>query len=174
MKRQSKVVLAGMGVCTLIATTSLKFHWPFKTSSEARIEEFFSAESREILEHGDRWTLLSIESTGLDEPIYGKGTFHGYRIAGQTDVDAARRDGLVAALYDGIAEKHLFHGACFAPHHGIRARKGNRTLDILICFDCHIFEMYPGSGHGTPPIAESARPAFDAALRQAGVPLSAH
>ena len=36
--------------------------------------------------------------------------------------------------------------ACFFPHHAIRLEKGERKLDILVCFMCHNYHVYPDGG----------------------------
>ena len=72
-------------------------------------------------------------------------SFHGYSILGQVNLNADRRDKVLAALRDGIANgKPEEMMLCFNPHHGIRVTEKGSTIDYVICFECNQYVKYTG------------------------------
>ena len=65
--------------------------------------------------------------------------------------------------------------ACFRPRHGIHATRGQKVVDLLVCFECSQVEVYSG-GSDQPSLglrtSGSPEPVFDKALRDAGIPLA--
>lgn len=101
----------------------------------------------------------------------GATRFHGYLILGQTVVTNRRtRVNVLRALYDGIGA--AYHGAaCFNPRHGIQATSGQRSLDLVICFECGNIEEYGGRGQGCHTTG-SPQAILDRILTDANVPLA--
>ncbi|MEJ7732513.1 MAG: hypothetical protein WKG00_25320 [Polyangiaceae bacterium] len=95
----------------------------------------------------------------------GPDAFHGFRILGRTPVSATSR-GAVVALVDGmIRDSDGVVAKCFDPRHGISARKGDATVDLVICFEC--YQMYVYSKHPSLiPIEPKHGPALDALVNQ--------
>jgi hypothetical protein len=98
---------------------------------------------------------------------------HGWRVLGKTTVsDEATRRELIEALKEGM-ERPDAQAKCFYPRHAIRSTDGGKTVDLLICFECHNVQLYRnGRRQGdTRGVAKTQAP-FDEALRKAGVPLA--
>jgi hypothetical protein len=124
-----------------------------------------------VFEQSDRFILYSIDSFRRPDL---KTTFHEYPIVGQVEIkDSKLRRDLIAHLYDGMAGFALAAG-CFNPHHAIRAIKGNRTVDLVICFSCSGVDIYYGKLKGHTNVAAIPRKFYDSVLTDAGVPLSTH
>ena len=97
--------------------------------------------------------------------------FHGYRVLGRLKVPKGpQRDQLLQALHKAIADSRGVYIYCFDPRHAIRASIGAETVDLAICFECEMIRIYP-SGEPLANTDSTAQPAFDAALKNAGVPL---
>ncbi|MCZ7648892.1 MAG: hypothetical protein M5U26_27155 [Planctomycetota bacterium] len=144
-----------------------------------------------VLEKAETFILYSLDpaaSRGEEKP---KDAFHGYAVLGQTEVkDADARAKLVEAFKKGVKENQGEVAMCFEPRHGIRVKKGETTVDFVICFECLQVHCYGGgklpAGEGRPEradaggeeragflVAASPQPAFDAALKAAGIKLAA-
>ena len=124
-----------------------------------------------MFEQSDRFILYSIDSFRMPDV---KTTFHEYPIVGQVEIqDSKIRSKLIAYLYDGMAGFALA-AACFNPHHAIRAIKGNKTIDLVICFTCSGVDIYYGKLEGHANVAPEPRRFYDSVLTDAGVPLSTH
>jgi hypothetical protein len=104
----------------------------------------------------------------------GKNNFHGIQVLGQTEVTPEVRAKLMSALYDGMTRRGVFRAACFEPRHGIHAVLGNKSADMLICFHCMQFVIFPGPKDYTTAVSKTEQPVFDRVLTDAGVPLSAY
>lgn len=63
---------------------------------------------------------------------------------------------------------------CFNPRHGIRAKKTDQVLDLVICFECEKLYAYKSDGieHDTVQLKRSAQPILDDVLKEAGIPLA--
>ncbi len=134
--------------------------------------ELLPGEAREVLETADDLELLALHPYPLDADEAGATWFHDYKILGRASVPAEGRRALVKALYAGLNENNDTAASCFNPRHGLRATKGERTLDIVICFECLQVNAYgpvTGERH-SGLLSESPEPAFDAMLRTLRLP----
>jgi hypothetical protein len=133
-----------------------------------------------LLLNADQFTLFSI-NPDADYEQTSTNMFQGYDILGQFDIKSdATRTELVAALNQGIGAKHRLHipgsinaaPSCFNPRHAIRVKKGNETVDLLICFQCQKIEITANQANKWYFLT-SNEPAtlFNEVLKQAGVPL---
>jgi len=136
--------------------------------------ELLPGDARDVLEQAERMEILALfPYPGSDEaPATAHAPFHDYPVLGRADVPAADRPALVAALYRALNENNDTVASCFSPRHGLRVEKGDRTVDLVICFECLQIE-----GHGADPsketgglTSESAEPTFDALLTRLGLP----
>jgi hypothetical protein len=131
------------------------------------------AKALEILDKPDSVELYSLEP----DPPEGKKpekSLHGWPVLGSVVLkDAKVRDGAIAALRAGAG---LGHGAkCFEPRHAIRAKRGGKTVDVLVCFGCGwIYVYYDGDKEESAVLStdRGALPEFEKILKKAGVPLS--
>lgn len=141
-----------------------------KQKNAAGMENKIPLAAKAILEQADEFELLSLAPRLLREP--GKGTFHGYKVLGSTQVrDAGTRGRLVTALEKGIAANEGTIGACFNPRHGIHVKKGKEYADFVICFECLQIEIY-GTAQGRVLTMGSPQGIFNQVLKDAKVPLS--
>ncbi len=87
-------------------------------------------------------------------------TFHGYRILGAADVDdPTTRRRIVELVYDGVDGNTTTVAACFDPRHGIRATQGDRSIDLVICFECLQLKLYDsGTADGGSGLLTSRSP----------------
>lgn len=129
------------------------------------------ADIQTTLESADTFTLFSIDPTPAFE---GKATntFQGRIILGQLDVQSrGTRMELIDALNQGISAGKSV-ALCFNPRHGMRARKGDETVELLICFECG--QIYVTSHSATSQLfMTTTNPAsiFNRVLKEAGIPV---
>lgn len=134
---------------------------------------FLPPEVEQILAEGE-FELLSLDPTLLTDKQRRRlrtKLFHGYRVLGRGKIQKGpQRDQLLQALQQAIANSSGAYVYCFEPRHAIRASIGTRTIDLVICFACEMIEVYP-PGKSLANTDATAEPAFDAALKRAGIPL---
>lgn len=126
-----------------------------------------------VLENADTFTLFSI-APYIDYEHKAKRTFQDHKILGQLDIrSTATREELIDALNKGMTAGELWGMQCFNPRHGIRAKKGDKTVELLICFECR--QIYVTSSWSTNVISATTTsgPAatFNKVLKHAGIPL---
>lgn len=92
-----------------------------------------------VLDSAQELTIFSL----TPDPSDKSGSFHRYPIVGQAKVKGADKDLLVMALKQGIADPDGQHVMCFDPHHGLRATANGKTVDLVICFMCTQFLIFP-------------------------------
>ncbi len=129
-----------------------------------------SEEAMAILDDADQLELISIDPNL--EPTKATKSFRGWSVLGQTRVDdKPTRARLIASLYKGISESQGVAG-CFEPRHGIRAVKGSKSVDLVICLACAWMEVHVGNSETAVWTSGSPQVTFDAILTQAKVPLA--
>ena len=139
------------------------------------LQKSLPAEAHTILENSSQLTLFSVEpreNWGRKRP-----NFHFHAILGQTVISQPEtKRALLASLYDGFVPGDApgIMAGCFNPRHGIRATQHGKTVDLLICFSCHQFELYVNDHHIEHQkfVTGAPRPLFDQVLAAAGVPLA--
>jgi hypothetical protein len=129
------------------------------------------AEAKAALEKADEWEMYSLDPTRTTDPP--KDAFHGWKVLGKTTVkDADMRKQLLAALAKGAADNKGVVAGCFNPRHGIRVKAGDKTTDLVICFECFSASVYVGDEKaGSFLTTGSPQPALDKVLMDAKVPL---
>ena len=129
------------------------------------------ADVKAALEQAGEWELYSLHpEQKKDAP---KEAFHNWRVLGKTTVkDADTRKKLLDALANGAKDNDGKVADCFNPRHGIRVKTGDKTIDLVICFECYQTEIYvadkKAGGYNTE---RSPQPALDKVLTDAKVPL---
>ena len=117
--------------------------------------------AKTILEYADRLELLSLDPR--ENPNSG---FHGFTVLKTVAVtNSETRKTLVSAFERAVTENQREIGACFNPRHGLRARKGDKHEEFVICFQCLQVKAY-GEARSDFLVSESAAPVFDEVLRQ--------
>lgn len=124
------------------------------------------------LQDAEQYLLLSLDPKHHDMPP--PDAFHRWGVLGRTTVaDPATRKRLNDALRAGARENDGTVAGCFNPRHGIRAVKGEKWVDLVICFECMSVQVYE-DGKQTRGflVTESPQKVFDEVLKKAGVPLA--
>ena len=123
-----------------------------------------------IFEKAEQLELFSLEPMASKE----KNSFHGYKTLGKTVVkDADVRKKIVAAVKRGVAESDGVAG-CFHPRHGLRATHDDKTVDLVICFECLSIQVFVGDKAVTFVwTTGSPQKVLDKVLRDAKIPLAA-
>lgn len=128
------------------------------------------ADTRKLLDRAETVELLSLDPNRRDEK--GKGSFHGYKVLGKVDLKMkADRAKVLKALYKGIDDSDGSVAACFIPRHGIRAKVDGKTVEIVICFQCHSMNVYIGDKKTSVLTDGSPAATFNKVLTDAKVPL---
>ena len=129
------------------------------------------AEVKAALAKADSWELYSLDPEQRKDPP--KVAFHDWRVLGKTTVkDADTRTRLLAALEKGAKENDGTVADCFNPRHGIRVKAGDKTIDLVICFECYQTAIYTGEEKtGGYKTARSPQPVLNKVLTDARVPL---
>jgi serine beta-lactamase-like protein LACTB len=128
-----------------------------------------------ILRDADRIELLSVRTTSfLDTGGAASDAFHGTTVLGRVDVtNPADRARLIESLHDSIEGWNGAAARCiFNPRHALVATAGDRTAEILICFECGDVETHCGDERRFLHLVPDTGAPFDDVLRAAGVPLA--
>ncbi len=133
-------------------------------------------DAQKILDSGGRFVLLSLNPTPANISTNTAGsageTFHGYPVLGKTEIkDAKQRKELLRALYRGIADSDGSVAGCFNPRHGISATLENKTVELVICFECLSMTVY-ADGQSGVLTTRSPLPTFNKALEEARLPVA--
>jgi hypothetical protein len=131
------------------------------------------SDARAILEKAEQLELLSLDPAV--EGVKAAEGFHGWKILGKTVVkDASTRKQILTALDKGIAESDGNGAKCFDPRNGIRAKRGNKTVDLVICFECGWIYVFHGDKEDRQGVAVTTgtpQAVLDKVLKEAKVPL---
>ena len=120
--------------------------------------------AKSILENADRLELLSLEPHYRSDNSAGH--FYGYPVRRTVVVTSPEtREALVSAFERAVEENDGMVAACFNPRHGLRASKGTKHEDFVICFEC-LQVVARGDVVGEFLISDSAASVFDSVLRE--------
>ncbi|MCW1925204.1 hypothetical protein OKA05_21775 [Luteolibacter arcticus] len=141
----------------------LSFLTPLRAEFELKtwIEDLekTAAQMEEMAADDGTIEILSLYPSQLSKPPAGEGEkdakeappkFHRYPILGRAKVtDAIARKELLTELAKSIRASIRKDGAveaflCFNPRHGIIYTKGDKKLELLICFECESVHSYDG------------------------------
>jgi hypothetical protein len=118
------------------------------------------AEMEEMATDEGTIEVLSIYPSNNSVPpnVEALSRFHNYPILGRAKVaDATEKKELLTALAKSIRASIPEDGegvgsfACFSPRHGIIYTKGEKKLELLICFECE--KVYSYDGEQERPVA---------------------
>ncbi|MBY0525870.1 MAG: hypothetical protein K2R98_20930 [Gemmataceae bacterium] len=125
-----------------------------------------------VLEKADALELYSLQP---DEEK-GKDSFHGWKVLGKTTVkEKEPRTKLLGAVLKGIADSDGSAAKCLIPRHGLRAVHDGKTVDLVICFECHHVYIYADKEEKRElslTTAETPQPTLDKILTDAGIKLA--
>lgn len=117
---------------------------------------------RETLETAEKIEILRLEGDRH------AGDFHDQTILARSTLRASERDALLAAIDQALTTWDQSFARCFNPRHAVRATKGGKTVDLVICFECHrmMIDGQPEPALGVSPKAEKL---FDAIFARSGL-----
>ena len=129
-------------------------------------------EAKEVLEGAEKIELYSLDPAGGKLPKDADG-FYGWKVLGKTEFkDEATLKKVRSAIDKGVAQSKGVAG-CFNPRHAIRATVKDKTVDLVICFECLWMEVHVGDKKHAVWTSTSPQPTLDKLLRDAKVPLPA-
>jgi hypothetical protein len=130
----------------------------------------------------DEVVLFSVDGTqlckGSEERLYPNGTEFLYKAAvlGKVAItDPTMRREVLDAVRADIRARNVTQWKCFCPRHVLRLVKGETVVDVVICYECHNYEMHQNGVRLTgltPAIGDDSRPLLNRILTGAGVPLA--
>jgi len=134
-------------------------------------ENSLGPQAMEVLEKGEHFYLLSLEPSPrkyyeVTKTNLPKGDdFHEYTALRKTEITSREeRAALLKALHNGISSSDGAVAACFNPRHGIHAILGEKTVDLVICFECLQIRVY-GGVRATVTTTRSPEVTFDKFLK---------
>ncbi len=143
---------------------------------------FYALRSTEILDDPDEMLLFSVDPTQMDkepeERVFAKGSEFLYECAilGKVEIkDPALRREVIAAVKEDIRSGHHGPAKCFNPRHVLRQVKNGRLIDVVICFQCHNYEIHKDGGPHkgtTPSMGENSKTLLNKILTDAAVPIA--
>ena len=166
MKRKGAVLL-----CSAVVIFGFVVVLWLRWDRERRVRAAFPPEVQAVLANSDKLYLYSLQAERLpDADLRTMPNFHGYPILGQTRVRATpERADLLGAVRAGLGKRTL--QSCFTPHHGLRAVRGAKTVDLLIGFECEHMEIYDERGRHQIAVSSAAQQVFNHILAEYDVPL---
>ena len=102
-----------------------------------------------------KMTLFAINPTetgpkAVDEKWLGKKLFRGHIVRSSAPIeDGQEQAALIHALTDGMRETDGSVAECFEPYFGLTIERGDRKIDIVVCFSClqaEVFGAYSDTG----------------------------
>jgi hypothetical protein len=171
--QKSLLVAAGIGLMIVGALLWKDFTSPPPLDVEP--ENILPPESHSFLLTAEKFDLLSLNPKRVEADAVSltNEPFHRHQVLGQSPVtDRKMREELVQSLADGIKHNRRIASKCFNPRHGIRARRGTNTLDLVICFECGTLQWYRDQAKDGAFVNGDPEKIFNAALQQLKLPLA--
>lgn len=111
----------------------------------------FKIEQEEAAKQIDSWqgqegslTFLSLDPDGgRGDKVSNENKFHGFDILGKLEIkNLEEKIILLNSLAKSIRDNPGSVAACFNPRHGIKFVTGNKSIDLVICFECSSAQVY--------------------------------
>lgn len=133
-----------------------------------RITPDYERKTRPVLEESDEFILYSLSAWGDMEK---QPLFHNFPILGRKELtDPALKARLVNTLYRDLRRGGPEY-SCFTPSHGLRAVRGGRTIDVVICYSCGKVNFHEnGVRDGYHSLGRDGQKVFEQAVREAKLP----
>ena len=150
-----------MRIASLLAVGLMTAAAAAPARSLQAVKAQFPLGSSAILEQPDRMVLYALDPGSAKR----KGaTFHGFAVVTEKAITGATRGELVGALFQAMREQHS--GArCFVPHHGLRAVRGAKTVDLVLCFTCQWVDIHHAGKKNRALLAAKPMALYDRVLR---------
>jgi hypothetical protein len=143
-----------------------------RTRQEPLVDELESMLGRDT-----KMTLFAVDPTenvngAPDGTWLGKKMFRGHVIRSSAPIEDAReQEALIHALTDGMRETDGTVAACFDPYFGLTIEKGDRKIDVLVCFMCLNGRVYGAYSRGDFILSNAHVDAFLSAAKAHGLGL---
>jgi hypothetical protein len=138
-----------------------------------KLDTAFPGDAQWILESPDTFELMTVDPSHETPPANAKLIGGFYRILGQASItDAGLRKQLVDSLYDAALNNNGEMAKCFNPRHAIRAVRGGKMTEIVICFECSSLQTTTGGVRSSAAINAAKESYFNEAATKAGLPLA--
>ena len=132
----------------------------------SELEQLAASPSRLVL-----YSLEPAPKEGVSIPS----RFHGFAVLGSAEVsDAAERQTLLRELARHASNPGKALSACFNPRHGIHVERADRSVDLVICFECSWIAPEGLNNNKGFFISEAPQRVFDDALKRHRLPKSAN
>ena len=166
MKKAVGIIIALVSIC---GTVLLAAHGSAnRKPTPEQLSKAFPNDSYEVFTKSQQVTLYSLEP---EKRIAGKELFHGYSVLGKTEVSNRKlQSELKSSLVKAMAGAD--GAACFTPRHGLRLTSGDKTVDIVICFECGTTVTYYGEAKGEGDVFDTPARLYNRVLRDAGVEIT--
>lgn len=129
------------------------------------------AETRKMLDKAESIEFFSLNPSPIDSKAKDQG-FRGYKPLGSVKLEKkAERERLLKALYKGIDDSDGSVAGCFIPRHGIKAVVDGKTVELVICFQCHSMTVYVDGKRSSVLTDGGPAATFNKILTDAKVPL---
>lgn len=129
------------------------------------------AEVRAVIDGAESFELISVHPMPLRDEGSDR-VFRRHPVLGRATADEGVAAEVRALLYRGINASDGTVAACFNPRHAFRAKRGDRTVDVLICYECLTIEIWPAQGERfTIPTSRGPEPAMSALYTRLGLPI---
>ena len=132
-------------------------------------DDIDSKSIKNILENADSFEFYSLEPLKKNEE---GDKLHGWFVLGKVKIKCEEQKQIIESLYKSIADSNGVGARCFAPRHGIRAKKGEETVDLLVCFECYKVLIIKGDKRGQETLTASAQKVFDKILEKHNITLA--
>ncbi|MEZ5991176.1 MAG: hypothetical protein R3E76_02355 [Planctomycetota bacterium] len=145
-------------VLTLLATACSDDQPPEPVPPPLHREVLFHAavpvSLQDVFEHPDRAVLFTIISDvdfdirQVDPALRELPRLHDWHICDSAELTTQETESLSSTFRRAIVEGEFNSKSCiFAPHHVLRLEKDTRYLEIVVCFQCHEYQVLPEGGY---------------------------
>ncbi|MEW6505942.1 MAG: hypothetical protein AB1457_18475, partial [Chloroflexota bacterium] len=94
-----------------------------------------------------RLKLLVLRPMMAQSFVELRGSFHNFPVVSTSEVDPSKAPEAVKAVTGDLIP--FVQKACiFSPRHGLSIEYANRTIDVLICYQCGDVVIFEGSSNG--------------------------
>ena len=148
---------------------------PEGSGLKLQFSDEFHGDWAEVLTGSERLELVAIDPDPPTKAERGDpDRMHGYRIRGRAWLeDPKQRAELLGAFARGDRQNDHKAAACFNPRHVLRAEKGGRWIEVVICFECLSYQVYDGAEHlGNGLVSQSPTAVFNRVFESMGLSIA--
>ena len=128
------------------------------------------AEARAVLESADELVLYALHPhdtvTGDERTL----NLQRFVALGRAKVTGDAHRDVLKEIFRGVGDWDGMMAHCFMPRHGVRATKGDTTVDVVVCFECRQVYVYVDDRRlDTIGISNGVEPAVSKLFEAAGL-----